>query len=699
MYGFFLRNDIYGATYGFARFNTSNLQEATFTMRYDLLSGIEGNKGIFAGACVNDIYYAYEYDYTPYGPIAKDFAEYNLVTNKRTPLASYQLVKDGALMSIQDMTYNYKLNKMYALCFDRGLSIINEVNLKTGAFTQVCELAEAGVATIAADNNGDMYTIGQNGVLYRIDLSNGAMTSILDTGRSGMLQLQTMEFDHSNNMLYWPSCTVSYDSGEETYLLRIDIENKTVEDLGLLGQASCLLSLYIPYAEGGDNAPGKVTDINVVAAEQGVLKADLSWTNPTTTFINEELTSINEVVVERDGVEIAVLDNVKPGQKMTMTDNTITKDGEYRYIIYARNDKGNGYKSVYYAYVGVDTPVAPEKSDVVIGPFCKSAEITWEVSTKGLHDGYLDPEEITYKIIRLPDSVVIADNLKETKFVDNNITTLQRYCYKLYACNRMGETGAYTQLAYVLGDPYVLPYKETFENLDATFNTSTYVDGNGDFCSWAFNSPAGYYQFGDSQFCLEYIVNPGFEHSHQDADEWMITPPFNFEAGKNYKISFEARSIRDENIELTIGDRNVKEFQTKFAELTAVGNTDANFQEFHTYEVDIPAGTSGVNCIGLRLVTPYPSDNYAHLQFMNIMVQEGVSNGIDDVNADAEVSIVSNKVFTGSAEAVVEVYDVSGMQVLTAVGSMVSLENLKPGMYIVKVRTNGNNVSKKYMVR
>ena len=525
------------------------------------------------------------------------------------------------------------------------------------------------------------------------------MKKILNTGRSGMLQLQTMEFDRSNNKLYWPSCTVSYDQGEETYLLRIDVENKTVEDLGLVGKASCLLALYIPFAEGGDDAPGKPSDLNVVPAAKGELKAELTWTNPAKTFVNGELTSISEVVDERNGVEIAVLNNAKPGEVVSMTDNTITTDGECRYAVYARNEKGNGYRSVQYSYVGVDTPVAPAKSDVIVGPYCKSAEISWEVSKGGLHDGYLNPDEITYKVVRLPDSVVIANNIKETKVVDNNITTLQRYCYKVYACNRMGETGAYTQLAYILGDPAPLPYKESFENLEATFNTSTYVDGNGDFCTWAFNSPAGYYQFGDSQFCLEYIVNPGFEHSHENADEWMITPPFLFDAEKNYKISFDARSIREENLEFTIGDRNVKDYQKKFAECTVEGNTDANFQEFHHIEIDVPAGSAGVNCLGIRLVTAYPMNDFAHLQLLNIIVEEGVSSGISDVDGDMAVRISDNNVYTGSVEAVVEVYDASGIEVLRAVGSTVSLDSLPRGMYIVKVRSHADTVSKKYMVR
>ena len=697
MYGFFLRNEIYGATYGFAKINAADFQSAEFTIKYNELSSIKGDKAIFAGACVNDVYYAYEYDYTPYGPNATDFVSYNIVNNRRTPIARYELLREGVMMSIQDMTYDYKTEKMYALCFDRGLSIINEVNLKNGELTQVCELDVAGVATLAADIHGDFYTVGQDGFLYKINIADGSMQKILETGRSGMLQLQTMEFDRSNNMLYWPSCTVSHDQSEETYMLRIDVEKKTVTDLGLVGKASCLLALYIPFADGGDNAPNKPFDLKVVPAEQGVLKAELSWTNPITTFVGDELTTISSIVVERNNVEIVTYDNAKPGEAMSLTDDNITADGECKYTVYARNENGVGSKAVGYAYVGIDTPNEPKNINFTVGQYCKSAEVTWEPAVGGLHDGFVKNEEITYKVVRMPDSVVVANNMKETKFVDKEISTLQRYCYKVYACNHMGETGAYTQVACIMGDPAPLPYEETFENLENTFNTSTYVDGNSDCCTWVFGSPAGYYQFGDSYFCLEYIVNPGFEHSHEDADEWMITPPFLLDSSKSYKISFDARSIREEKLELSLGDRNVKESQTKFADLTIEGNTNANYQEFHHMEVELPAGTTGINCLGIRLITPYPENNYAHLQIRNIMVQEGTANGI--TAAQANIFVADNEVYTGSADAIVEAYDTTGKNVLQATGEVVSLSCLSNGIYLIKVEANQTSVVLKHIVK
>ena len=699
MYGFFLRNSLYEATYGFAKFNVSDLQNAEFTLRYNEISSIKGDKAIFAGACANDVYYAYEYDYNPYGPKATEFVAYNLVKNKRTVIAPYQLIKDGQMMGIQDMTYDYKTNKMYALCFDRGLSLIMEVNLDDGKMTEVCELTQTGCATLAADVNGDFYTIGQDGILYKIDIADGMMTEVMKTNRSGMLQLQTMEFDRSNNMLYWPSCTISFDEGEETYMLRIDIENKTVTDLGKVGAESCLIALYIPFADGGDEAPGKPTDLKVVPADKGARKAELSWTNPTVNFVNEELTSIGSVVVERNDVEVAVFDNVKIGEKMSFVDDKINADGECKYSVYARNANGNGSKATEYVYVGIDVPVEPTNIRLAVGEFCQSAEITWNASNGGLHNGFINTDEITYKVIRMPDAVVVANNIKETKFVDNNIDKLQRYAYKVYACNSVGESGAYTLEAAVLGNPHAIPYKETYEDLDITFNTSTYIDGNLDYCTWVINSPAGYYQFGDSQFCLEHIINPGFEHSGMDADEWMITPPFLFDGSKSYKITFDARSIREENFEFTIGDRNAESFHKKFTSANIVGNTDENYQDFHYYEIDVPAGTAGVKCLGLHLVTPFPANNYAHLQLMNISVVEGVSSGIGTVENDLNVRILDNMVYTGCDNAMVEVYDAAGMKVIETIGAKVSLNNLANGMYIVRVINNNGETVKKYMVK
>ena len=58
-------------------------------------------------------------------------------------------------------------------------------------------------------------------------------------------------------------------------------------------------------------------------AANNELKATVTWTNPSKTLNNTNLTTIDQIVVVRDGVVIYTEDNVTPGATMTIMDNSV----------------------------------------------------------------------------------------------------------------------------------------------------------------------------------------------------------------------------------------------------------------------------------------------------------------------------------------------------------------------------------------
>ena len=46
------------------------------------------------------------------------------------------------------------------------------------------------------------------------------------------------------------------------------------------------------------------------------------------------------------------------------------------------------------------------------------AILTWETPTKGAHDGLLNSNSITYKIIRNPDNYTVIENLTTNTYTD-----------------------------------------------------------------------------------------------------------------------------------------------------------------------------------------------------------------------------------------------------------------------------------------
>jgi hypothetical protein len=80
--------------------------------------------------------------------------------------------------------------------------------------------------------------------------------------------------------------------------------------------------------------PKAPTNLTVTPAANNELKATLTWTNPTMTLNNTSLTSIEQVVVVRDGRVIYTEDNVTPGASMSVMDNEVPRFDIFQYEVY-----------------------------------------------------------------------------------------------------------------------------------------------------------------------------------------------------------------------------------------------------------------------------------------------------------------------------------------------------------------------------
>ncbi len=83
---------------------------------------------------------------------------------------------------------------------------------------------------------------------------------------------------------------------------------------------------------GTAKAPANLT---VTPAENYQLSATVSWTNPTQTLSNSNLSSIDQIVVKRGEEVIYTENNVTPGASMTITDNSVPRFDAFTYTVYA----------------------------------------------------------------------------------------------------------------------------------------------------------------------------------------------------------------------------------------------------------------------------------------------------------------------------------------------------------------------------
>lgn len=648
--------------YGFSTFYLDQLDEAELIYPYgDQMS-------IYSGAAVDDVFYAYEYEYDAYmGTLNGNFISYDLTTGRHTELGTKGLEEMGSSFKTQGMTYDYSTGTMYVLGFSQGESALYKVNLEDGTLSKKAVLQKT-LGVIAADMDGAVYGVGaSDGVIYKINTEDGSLETVAETGYGGMMGNQAMEFDHSTGLLYWAANSYDYDGAQDTYMLRIDLKSTPVkvDNLGKIGVNSSIQALYIPFAEGGDDAPAAPSGFTAVPGEKGALAAILSWTAPATTFGGDELGGrLTGYVVERNGEKIATL----PADATGYEDGGLTEGGECAYVVYATNEAGNGGKARANVFVGNDRPGAVTDMTFTVGDGCASAMLTWTAPAEGFNGGYFSGEGVTYKVVRQPDNKIVAEGLSGTSFTDKDFARLGRYSYVIYACNAYGETPASVPYSYVLGEAMATPVTQNFSDLTYFENQWMTYDGNDDTFSWLFSSEWGYYQFRDNTPCAEYIVNSGIEDAGNDADEWLVTPPVKFEAGKSYRMKLKVRCVSDESMELTSGSNNLYLQHEKFADITfkPVLNEAGDNWLYADYEVALPAGIDGVRCIGLHLVSKYPASRMSYLQISDVTIEEGVPSGISNVDGGA-----------GTAEGKA-VYSVDG-RLVRADGS---LDGLPKGIYI-----------------
>lgn len=84
--------------------------------------------------------------------------------------------------------------------------------------------------------------------------------------------------------------------------------------------------------------PNVPTNVLATAADDNELAVTVSWKNPSKTIINQNLTSIDRIVVMRNGTLVFTEDNVTPGADMSFVDESVPCFDAYTYRIYAVSD-------------------------------------------------------------------------------------------------------------------------------------------------------------------------------------------------------------------------------------------------------------------------------------------------------------------------------------------------------------------------
>lgn len=490
--------------------------------------GVEYYPDLACGAYGNGLYYYYGCDD---GGYANFFASVDLETNERTILNDYEL-QDYFI--VYDMTFDYSTNTFYAIVStdDGDTLALVTVNAATGSLETVADLDDYYVA-LAATYEGRLYAITLSGDLYAIDKTDGTAEWVLETGfSSDYLCNQSMDFDHTDGSLYWNSY-LYHDDGEyyESALVRINLKEETVENLGVVGDNAQLCGLYIPFVRNSLDAPSVATEVMLVPDADGGNSAVLSWKNPETTLNEDPLAGLTKVEIYRNDALVKTFDRPEAGAMASFEDKEVPT-GLYTYKIVAFNTAGDGVPVTATAFVGHDVPAAVSLLTLV-KEGDRTAKLSWEAPTAGMNGGWIDTSSLVYRITRYPDGREVTSDFPDTEYLDGSLTSLNNYFYTVEASTADGKGGVAESGKVLIGTALSLPYQASLNREEAL--QWTIVDVNGDGKSWDFDTLLAEFFFRDDRPGAYYFG------AEEGADEWLISSPVALEGSKSYRVSLDAQ--------------------------------------------------------------------------------------------------------------------------------------------------------------
>lgn len=596
-------------------------------------------RGIYMGAydSSDDTYYAFFNMHYTYGDMPMALAKVDMLTGDTTNVFQFADLAEPDVEQTAWYNGRYKyamaydpVNEvMYALGADYengdpnlGYTVLYAVNLNAttlndlfskvkdmdGLYWDFCFDAQGNAWFAQKYGGSDGIVKGTN--LVKMDGNFNRISEVKMQSEWGedinSIYFSTMYFDNSTGDLYYLPCS---DYGS-TSLYKVNPTTGISQSVAWFNQGNHFTGLYIPYLTADNGAaPARVSGLDAQADLNGAMKDTIKWVTPSKTWAGDDLANLQSVKIYRKNAGYAtteltktadliansqLLATVPATEKKTamswVDENPI--DGINTYYVLAANDKGNGVIDSIRCYMGIDVPGAV--SNIMLEKNGTGVDISWTAPEKGANNGYIGTEGLSYKITRLPDNVVVAENVTDTKYTDNTLGEQQSYSYTIQAVNAKGAGAIATSDPIMAGSALKTP-------ISLAFDTQTDAD------RWSTNKMSNsiyfYYAGGWSD---DYKCMIGYGTSNGTVEGTLISPPLYLEEGKTYRFTtdFQADFFEDAYFDLYVGVGTNSESQDG-ATIIAKREGEQYAEQYHRekYEDYFVAPASGTYYYTLRVKT------------------------------------------------------------------------------------------------
>lgn len=633
-------------------------------------------RGIYMGAydSSNDTYYAFFNMHYTYGDMPMALAKVDMLTGDTTNVFQFADLAEPDVEQTAWYNGRYKyamaydpVNEvMYALGADYengdpnlGYTVLYEVNLNAttlndlfskvkdmdGLYWDFCFDAQGNAWFAQKYGGSDGIVKGTN--LVKMDGNFNRISEVKMQSEWGedinSIYFSTMYFDNSTGDLYYLPCS---DYGS-TSLYKVNPTTGISQSVAWFNQGNHFTGLYIPYLTADNGAaPARVSGLDAQADLNGAMKDTIKWVTPSKTWAGDDLANLQTVKIYRKNAGYATTELTKTADliansqllatvpateketAMSWVDENPT-DGINTYYVLAANDKGNGVIDSIRCYMGIDVPGAV--SNIMLEKNGTGVNISWTAPEKGANNGYIGTEGLSYKITRLPDSVVVAENVTDTKYTDNTLGEQQSYSYTVQAVNAKGAGAIATSNPIMAGSALKTP-------VSLAFDTQTDAD------RWSTNKMNNsiyfYYAGGWSD---DYKCMIGYGTTTGTVEGTLISPPLYLEEGKTYRFTtdFQADFFDDAYFDLYVGVGTNSESQDG-ATIIASREGEQYAEPYHRekYEDYFVAPASGTYYYTLRVKTV---DKYNIFKLFGLKVDYVAENDMAATSIDGVLEAVAQQ--------------------------------------------------------
>lgn len=501
----------------------------------------------------------------------------------------------------QVAVYDPVTDKAYTMSWGTNKPLIS-IDLKTYETKNVGEVNQF-IQTLVLDKNNNLYGISfNNRSLYKIDKATGAATRVglANPGFSISADPQSAVTDPTSGKTYWVAVN---GNSKKSYLCTMNLPDTAVTQMCEMPADEHIFGMYIPYVEAA--APAPATNISFVYNTLGSENGKLNFTVPTTTYTSgETLSGTLTAVITIDGTEETM--SVTPGQVVSL-DKTLTT-GKHLISIIIRNAAGDGAERRFNTFTGNDVPSAV--TSLTAENVSGTVKLAWKAPTTSLNGGPVDDATIGYKIVRYPDEVVVANQLKDTLYNDVLPDTRTHYYYDVISLSGTLEGGKATTAEIPGGSVYYPPFTETFAT-QADFDICKVIDNNNDQHTWAWMQ----------SILGAYLTGNGVNDSETGAvatydDDYLVSAPISMKKNTDYRLTFHCQEpYFDESMRVLLGtSQELKDTTVVLASNITVLSGATDFEK--------------------NIVFNVPADGKYNIFFHENTVGNSVNNELTDFTVD-----------------------------------------------------------------